>query len=185
MTKAVLLEALKKFTLEATKDLQLPLAPREEESLLPPQYGPPGVYRMRLPEFGAATRKAPYILHQVVTGKDAQKEGERLPDSSTVVRTVFCVYCGDEEEGGLLLLNVMERLRIALLEQVVIGKQFKLDLKAGLESLAYPDDGSPNMAPYYLGEMVSTWKLPGIQRRIGCDKEEHFSGGSRACGGSR
>ena len=64
------------------------------------------------------------------------------------------------------LLNVMERLRIALLEQVVIGKQFRLDLKEGLESLAYPDDASSSTAPYYLGEMVSQWKLPPVGRKV-------------------
>lgn len=166
MTRVLLLEQLKAFTIAATRDLLLPLVPQEEELLLPPRYGPPGVYRMRLPEFGAATRKAPYILHQAVTGKDVQKPGDRTPDSSAVVRTVFCVYCKDEEEGGLYLLNVMERLRIALLEQVVIGKQFRLDLKEGLESLAYPDDASSSTAPYYLGEMVSQWKLPPVGRKV-------------------
>ena len=158
MTRVLLLEQLKAFTIAATRDLLLPLVPQEEELLLPPRYGPPGVYRMRLPEFGAATRKAPYILHQAVTGKDVQKPGDRTPDSSAVVRTVFCVYCKDEEEGGLYLLNVME--------QVVIGKQFRLDLKEGLESLAYPDDASSSTAPYYLGEMVSQWKLPPVGRKV-------------------
>lgn len=166
MTRVILLEQLKAFTIAATRDLLLPLVPQEEELLLPPRYGPLGVYRMRLPEFGAATRKAPYILHQAVTGKDVRKPGDRTPDSSAVVRTVFCVYCKDEEEGGMHLLNVMERLRIALLEQVVIGKQFKLDLDAGLESLAYPDDASSSTAPYYLGEMVSQWKLPPVGRKV-------------------
>ena len=142
----------------------LPVRPTEEESAPPPR--PPGVYRMRLPQFRDATRKAPYILHQAITGKDAQAAGMRVPESSAVVRTVFCVYHEDGEEGALALLNLMERLRIALLEQVVLGKQFRLDLKAGLEALAYPDDAEPRSAPYYLGEMISTWSLPGIERKV-------------------
>lgn len=166
MTRVILLEQLKTFTIAATRNLLLPLVPQEEELLLPPRYGPPGVYRMHLPEFGAATRKAPYILHQILTGKDVQKAGQKAPDSLALVRTVFCVYSKDEEEGGMHLLNVMERLRIALLEQVVIGKQFKLDLDAGLESMAYPDDANVNTAPYYLGEMVSQWKLPPVGRKV-------------------
>ena len=61
-----------------------------------------------------------------------------------------------------MLLNLMERLRIALLERVVIGQQCTLDLQAGLETLVYPDD----TAPYFAGEMVSTWKLPAVQRKV-------------------
>ena len=34
-----------------------------------------------------------------------------------------------------MLLNLMERIRVALLRQVVIGEQFTLDLEAGLEVL--------------------------------------------------
>lgn len=119
------------------------------------------VYRTRLPDSTSAKKKAPYILHQIITGKDVQPSGEKEQSSATV-RTIFCVYSSDEQEGGLMLLNLMERLRIALLEQVVIGKQFQLDLEAGLESLVYPED----TAPYFAGEMVSTWSLPAIERKV-------------------
>lgn len=61
-----------------------------------------------------------------------------------------------------MLLALMERLRIALLKQVVIGNQFALNTQAGLETMCYPDD----TAPYFSGEMVSTWRLPGIQREV-------------------
>ena len=61
-----------------------------------------------------------------------------------------------------MLLNLMERLRIAILKKVVIGEQFEIDLEAGLECLVYPDD----TAPYFLGEMVSTWKMPTIKREV-------------------
>ena len=69
--------------------------------------------------------------------------------------------------GAGTLLNLMERLRIALLEQRSIGKQFRLDLEAGLESLVYPED----TAPYYAGEMISVWKLPVIERKAPYGKE--------------
>ena len=41
MTRVLLLEQLKAFTIAATRDLLLPLVPQEEELLLPPRYGPP------------------------------------------------------------------------------------------------------------------------------------------------
>ena len=161
MTRTVLLEHLRDLTEEATEGVLLPVKRQkgDGESLLP---RPAKIYLMGLPEAGAAVKKAPYILHQIVTGKDTQKPGDFQPEAQAVVRSIFCVYNEDGQEGSLALLGLMERVRIALLEQVVIGKQFKLDLSAGLETLVYPDD----MAPYYIGEVVSTWELPGITRKV-------------------
>ena len=154
MTGIVLLEQLKAFTEEATKNLLLPVE-QQRGDLEPPPPRVVGVYRMRLPEGKAADKKVPYVLHQLLTRKDTQPSG-RQTTALLTVRTIFCVYHQDEQEGGLALLNLMERLRIALLQQSVIGKQFVLDREKGLESLIYPD----NIAPYYVGEMMSVWKIP-------------------------
>lgn len=116
---------------------------------------------MRLPDSGSAKKKAPYIIHQVITTNDLRPAGE-LIRATAKLRTVFCVYCPDEEEGSLMLLNLMERLRIALLKQVVIGHQFTLNTTAGLERLMYLDD----TAPYYIGEMATEWILPPVQREV-------------------
>ena len=79
------------------------------------------------------------------------------------MRSIFCVFCSDEQEGTLYLINAMERLRIALLKNPLIGNnQFECDLKEGLEDLVYPDD----TYPYYMGEMITTWKLPPIKREV-------------------
>ena len=160
MTGIILLEQLKAFTEEATKDLLLPVE-QQRGDLEPPLPRAAGVYRMRLPEGKAADKKVPYILHQLLTRKDTQSPGQR-PTAAATVRTIFCVYHQDEQEGGLALLNLMERLRIALLQQGVVGKQFILDREKGLESLIYPD----NTAPYYDGEMISVWKIKSIERMV-------------------
>lgn len=65
-----------------------------------------------------------------------------------------------------MLLNLMERLRVALLQQVIIREQFTIDLDAGLNILTYSND----TAPYFAGEMISTWKLPTVKRKILCPK---------------
>ena len=167
MTRIILLENLKTFTREATRDLIMPVNPSEDEPEPKPRAA--SVHICHLPEFSAVSRKAPCILHQIVTSKDVQVPGERLPRSAAVVRTAFCVYCEDEE-GGLMLLNLMERLRISLLRKVVLGKQYKLDLEAGLETLVYDSAHRPTK-PYYLGEMISVWKLPfTIEREVPYDK---------------
>lgn len=159
MNRAIFLEKLKRFTLDATRDLLLPVRVQSAEET--PSERPAEVHLMRLPDSEAAKKKAPYIIHQIITGKDAQKPGEQVT-CTTEIRSIFCVYCPDEEEGGMLLLNLMERLRIALLRQAVLDQRYQLDLEAGLEIILYPDDS----APYYAGEMASRWRLPGIEREV-------------------
>lgn len=159
MNKVILLDRLKEFTESAISEIIMPVKLQKGDE--GPEYRAADVYRMRLPDGTAATKKAPYILHQVITGKDEQASGEH-PTASAMVRSIFCVYHTDEQEGGLLLLNLMETLRIELLRHVVIGKQFELDLESGLETLIYPED----TAPYFAGEMASTWKLPAITREV-------------------
>ncbi len=173
MTKVVLLEQLKEFTEEHTRDLLLPVQAREEDEAPPPDCAP-AVYVPRLPELYSYKRKAPFITHEIVTGKDKWDPIRRspAPDSSAVVRTCFCVYHPNEMEGGLALLNLMERLRIALLEQGVIGRQFRLDVEAGVETLVYPTVMYENtVSPFYSGEMLTTWKLPPVERKVPYGKE--------------
>lgn len=134
MTRIILLKRLQAFTEEVTADLIMPT--RLQKGDTEQSFRPAKVYLMRLPDGTSATKKAPYVLHQVITGMDQQPQGQRVT-SSAKVRSICCVYNDDEQEGGLMLLNLMERLRIAMLRQVVIGGQFTLDLEAGLETLVY------------------------------------------------
>lgn len=159
MNRITLLEQLRDITKSATGDIILPV--KEQKGDAEKITRAADIHLMRLPDSRAAQKKAPYIIHQLITGKDIQPQGED-ETASAVVRSIFCVYNDDEEEGSLMLVNLMERLRIHLLKQVVIGDQFQLDLVAGLESMIYPED----TAPYYAGEMVSTWILPAIQREV-------------------
>lgn len=158
MTRIVLLECLRDFTKEATADLIMPT--KMQKSDTEQGYRPADVYLMRLPDSSSATKRAPYVLHQLISGADQQKDNHVI--SAASVRSVFCVYNDDKQEGGLMLLNLMERLRVALLQQVIIGEQFTIDLDAGLNILTYSND----TAPYFAGEMISTWKLPTVKREI-------------------
>lgn len=162
MTRIILLERLRDFTREATADLIMPT--RIQKADEKQGYRTADIYLMCLPDGTAATKKAPYVLHQLITGMDRQPQGQRA-ESTAKVRSICCVYSDDEQEGGLMLLNLMERMRIALLKQVVIGNQFTLDLDAGLETMVYPDD----TAPYFVGEMLSTWELPAVEREVSYD----------------
>jgi hypothetical protein len=159
VTKIILLQRLKDLTQETIADIIMPVAMQKGDA--EPQSRAADVHLMRLPDGAGAKKKAPYVIHQVLTGKDVQPMGHDVSASATV-RSIFAVYNEDEQEGGLMLLNIMERVRIRLLRQVVVGDQFVLDLSAGLETLVYPDD----TAPYYAGEMMSVWKLPAVEREV-------------------
>lgn len=131
MTRVMLLENLKAFTLESTRDLLMPVKLSEEEEAPEPRAA--GVHICHLPEFSSISRKAPCILHQTVTSKDVQHPGDPRPKSAAVVRSAFCVYNENEEE-------------------------------AGLDTVVYDAAGRPTR-PYYLGEMISVWKLPYAMER--------------------
>ena len=160
MTRTALLEQLKAFTEKVTADLIMPTKVQSADEAQ--NYRPADVYLMRLPDGSSATKKAPYIIHQLLTSKDQQPSGERV-QSSASVRSIFVVYNDDEQEGGLMLLNLMERLRIELLRTGVLDNRFSLDLSEGLEYMVYPDTDT---APFYAGEMSSTWKIKPVQREV-------------------
>ncbi|WP_113673751.1 hypothetical protein [Vallitalea guaymasensis] len=154
MTAVILLDELKKFVIEQTKDIILPIRakPSEEQKERPPE-----VHKMRLPDKEAETKQIPYILLQFITGKDEQKDGES-PESECRVRVVVATYSEDGGEGAMDVLNILTRLRIALLKDGIVGGQFFI--KKPLEYIVYPDD----TAPYYMGEMLTIWDMPEITR---------------------
>lgn len=161
MTRNDLLEQLRSVTEEVTADLLMPVKRQKEDGDTPPADRAAKIYLMRLPDSKSAMKKAPYIIHQLITSKDVRPSGQR-ENARAVVRSIFCVYNDDEQEGSLMLLNLQERLRIALLRRVIIGKRYQLDLEAGLEAMIYPED----TAPFFAGEMASTWILPAIEREV-------------------
>lgn len=159
MTKEQLLDDLKSFLVGVTKHYELPEALQKGDT--EQKFRAPEIYKMRLPNSNDAKKKAPYIIAQYVTGKDYHRQLQQS-QSNAVVRLIFCVYNKDEEEGALSLLNVMETVRLELMKQVLIGKCFKLDTDAGVESLVYPED----TAPYYAGEMMFTVFVPPTEREV-------------------
>lgn len=162
LSKTSLLKALKERTEEATSEMLLPVQMQKGDTEESERERAASVFIGRLPDTKQNTKKAPYILHQMVSSANKQEPGEQL-QSKAVVRSIFCVYCDDEQEGTLMLINLMERLRISLLKNPLIGKNaFECDLNEGLEDLVYPDD----TYPYYMGEMISVWELPPIKREV-------------------
>lgn len=162
MTRSKLLNDLKLFIEDAVKSFDLPTALQKGDTDV--ETRAPEVHKMRLPNSRDAKKVAPYVLIQLVNGTDKQQHGKQS-ESTAVIRLIFCVYCANEEEGAMHLLNVMDAVRIRLLKKVVIGTQFKLDTDSGLDTVVYNDD----TAPYYAGEMIGTFLLPTIEREVSYD----------------
>lgn len=160
MTKQVLLDALCAFTKETLQNFILPVQMQEEDTK-PPVPRPPDVYQMGLPDYQQAQKKVPYIIHQILTGKDVQPPGE-ITQSSAVVRSVFVLYHENSQVGPKALLGLIERLRVEMLRQRAVGRQFTLDMREGLDYMIY----EVQAPPFYAGEMLSTWILPPVEREL-------------------
>lgn len=183
MTKEQLLLDLKAFTEEVLKNETLPVREQKEDNGIAPRDRAPEVHLMRLPDVKSYEKRAPYVLHQVVTGHDGvEKRGEgafrhNQMTAGTVVRSVFCVYDRNMERGTMALLQVMEQFRVSLLERGCVGGQFRLDLDEGISTMVYPFNKNDRPDPYYSGEMVTSWILPPVENLAAI---EIASGGKRA-----
>ena len=157
MTPLELLDALKAFIEENTKDILLPV--RVDRKSGEAKERPAEVYKMRLPTKDAETKRIPYILLQYIKSTDTQTAGEP-PESSCMVRIVAATYSEDGEEGALCVLNLLTRIRIAFLRDGVIAEHFML--KPPIEMIVYPD----STPPYYLGEMMTEWRMPIVESEV-------------------
>ncbi len=172
MTPTILLERLKEFIQENTKDIvlnvssvkvkTLPSVPRPRGQTAEIKERAAEVHLMRLPNKEAEENQIPYILLQFITGSDTGEQGQQA-DSEARVRIVIATYSENDSEGALDVLNLITRIRIALLKAGEIGKQFLL--RKPLEYIVYPDDTQP----FFLGEMMTIWEMPIINREVNID----------------
>ena len=158
MTPLELLDALKAYIENETRDLLLPV--RVDRKSGKNNERSAEVHTMALPNKNAETERIPYVLLQFLTSKDEQEPGE-YPESSCKIRIVAATYSEDKAEGSLCLLNLLTRIRLAFLRDGSIQNRYLL--KMPLEMIIYPD----NTAPYYLGEIMSEWTLPTINTECG------------------
>ena len=158
MTPIILLDRLEEFVKEVTKDIRLQVKfrninPEEEKERTA------NVYKMRLPKKEDQVQQIPYILLQILNGKDDKKEKEP-EESICTVRIVVATYSEDAGQGAYDVLNVILRIRSELEKAGIIGGQFVL--QKPLEYIVYPD----STEPYYLGEMITNWSIPTIKREV-------------------
>lgn len=159
MTPIILLERLEEFVKEKTSDIKLQVRVRKGEEGTKEKERAAFVYKMNLPTKDDQTEQVPYILLQILNGKDDQTAGEPA-EAVCAVRIVVVTYSEDAGVGAYDVLNLILRIKSELEKAGVIGDQFALDMP--LEYIIYPD----NTPPYYIGEMITNWSLPTITREV-------------------
>jgi len=155
MTPLQLMKDLKKFIEKKTGHIMLysKVTPEGEEK----KSRSAKVYLMTLPTKETEEKQlVPYILLQLLTGKDDQKPGEK-PKASCKIRIVVTTYAKDDNEGVFDVINLITTLRIELEKAGTIGKKYNLLMP--LEYLIYDID----LSPFYGGEMMTNWSLPPIE----------------------
>ena len=104
----------------------------------------PTIYLMNLPEREDLTSPIPYIILQVLKGKDKRDKESGDEQSTADVRALIATYNDDGQEGGLQVLEIIDNY--------VLQLPFDWEI--------YPDD----TGVYYLGEINMTWSVPGVER---------------------
>ncbi len=152
MTHLDLLQSLKGYLEEKTANMQLRAnVPKNGTEAA---YRAPKVFIGNLPDKQSEKKYAPYILLKFLVGKDDEEE------STAKVRIIFVTFSEDKEENYMQCLSLGSRIRTGLLEDVVIAQRYSC--QKPLEMVIYDDD----LEVYQIGEIMSTWEMPKIERNI-------------------
>lgn len=156
MTPLILMDALKEFVEECTKNMRLLVRAKSTETP-ETKLRAPTVYKMDLPRKEDDLKLAPFVVIQFLTGTDQQKPAQD-PKSIVAIRFVTVCYCEDMGEGKMNVLNVIQRIRNALLKRPVIADHFTLADGEDVEYLVNPNPP----VPYFDGELFAKFEIPPI-----------------------
>ena len=156
MTPIMLMQALQGFIEKETAGLKMQARAKRNSGEKAER--PPGVYIGELPEPDGTERLAPYVLMKFLTGKHERNPG--ADENKCMVRIICVAYSEDPQEGYVQVLNLLSHIEFRLLEETVIDNRFAL--QSPVEMIVYEDD----TGPYKIGEMMTTWGLPTVSRKI-------------------
>ena len=152
-----LLDCLKKFIEEDLKEYRLPV--KQDGWTDQPEYRPLDVHEMAVPEPSDEHARIPYIMLQVLNGRDERGNDGQMK-CIVNVRIIITIYDDNKREGKLQLLQIVQRLRRDFIRAGVIGDCFELQWP--LEYLIYPDETEW----YHLAEMATQWSIPAEERDV-------------------
>lgn len=152
MTALDLLESLKGYCEENTKDMRL--IARVPENGKEAGERPPRVFIGNLPDKESEKKEAPYILLKLLTKKVDDEE------SVCRVRIICVTFSEDKQENYIQCLNLLTRVETRLLEDVTIVDRYSC--QKPIETILYDDD----LEVYQIGEMMTIWEVPKAERNI-------------------
>ena len=152
MTPLDLLEALKGYCEEITKEMRL--LTRVPKNGIQAAERAPAVFIGSLPDKESEKKTIPYILLKLLTGKDDEEE------SICRVRIICVTYSEDKQENYIQCLNMITRIKTKLLEDVVIDSRFSC--QKPVEFIIYDDD----LEVYQIGEIMTIWEMQQVKRDI-------------------
>lgn len=152
MTPLELLESLKGYCEENTKDMRL--VARVPENGKEAGERPPRVFIGNLPDKESEKKEAPYILLKLLTKKVDDEE------SVCRVRIICVTFSEDKQENYIQCLNLLTRVETRLLEDVTIADRYSC--QKPIETILYDDD----LEVYQIGEMMTIWEVPKAERNI-------------------
>lgn len=123
-----------------------------------PKQRPPDVYLMNMPERADYLSRVPYLLIQFLSSKDKYDKEDRDRQATADIRILIATYNRDGQDGGMQVLEIVERIRIHLLSGMLLDGNYMLTMPFDTE--VYPDD----TGNYFLGEINMTWSLPNVER---------------------
>lgn len=151
MTPLDLLESLKGYCEENTKDMRL--VARVPENGKEAGERPPRVFIGNLPDKESEKKEAPYILLKLLTKKVDE-------ESVCRVRIICVTFSEDKQENYIQCLNLLTRIETRLLEDVTITNRYSC--QKPIETILYDDD----LEVYQIGEMMTIWEMPKMERNI-------------------
>lgn len=152
MTPLDLMESLKSYCEEITKDMRL--IARVPENGTEAGERQPKVFIGGIPDKESEKKAAPYILLKLLTKKTDDEE------SVCRVRIICVTYSEDKQENYIQCLNLLTKIETKLLEDVVISERYSC--QKPIESVMYDDD----LEVYQVGEMMTIWEIPKAERNV-------------------
>lgn len=151
MTPLELLEALKVYCEEITKNMRFFAKVPKNGTQSARQR--PAVFIGNLPDKQSRRNAVPYILLQLLTGKDDNEE------SICSVRIICVTYSEDKQENYKQCLNLVTQIKTKLLEDVVIDEHFSC--QKPVEFILYED-----AEVYQIGELMTIWEMQKVERDV-------------------
>ncbi len=151
MTPLELLEALKAYCENITKNMRCFSAVPKNGIQAAKRC--PAVFIGNLPDKTSKQKAVPYILLQLLTGKDDDDE------SVCYVRIICVTYSEDKQDNYIQCLNLITQIKTKLLEDVVIDEHFSC--QKPVEFITYED-----LEIYQIGEIMTTWEMQKVERNV-------------------